>query len=51
MTLTHLTGEDFRGRPMPLFLFECEKSEKDLPKVAGFKFGALVSTCKSSRHK
>ena len=41
MTLTHLTGEDFRGRPMPLFLFECEKSEKDLPKVAGFKFGPL----------
>lgn len=39
MTLTHLVGVDFRGRPMPLFLFECDKSEKDLPKVAGFKFG------------
>jgi hypothetical protein len=39
MILTHVIGEDFKGRQLPVFLFECEKSEKDVPKVAGFQFG------------
>jgi len=39
MNLTHMEGEDYKGRPVGVFVFECEKSEKDTPKVAGFKFG------------
>lgn len=39
MNLTHIEAEDYKGRPLKVFLFVCEKSEKDTPKVAGFKFG------------
>ena len=40
MKLTHIEdGRDYRGWQVPIYVFECEKEEKDTPKVAGFLFG------------
>ena len=39
MRLTHTTGRDYKGHPVRVYVFECEKSEKDIPKAAKFQFG------------
>ena len=40
MKLTHIEdGRDYRGWQVPIYVFECEKEEKDTPKAAGFLFG------------
>lgn len=49
MTLTHIVAEDLRGRMVPIYLFECEKSEKDWPKVAGFLFDRRSGIAKPAK--
>ena len=39
MKMTHAIGKDYRGCDVPIYVFECDKSERDAPKNAKFEFG------------
>lgn len=39
MRLTHTTGKDYKGQPIQVYVFECQKVDKDIPKAAKFQFG------------
>lgn len=39
MKLTHTIGKDYRGCDLPIYVFECDKSERETPKNAKFEFG------------
>jgi hypothetical protein len=39
MKLTHTTGRDYKGHPVPVYVFDCTKDDKDVPKLAKFMFG------------